>query len=95
MTYEEAKKILDHIRCGEGQQFGETTINCALNVTGDLDFHARVGGQGVDSPVQEEGWRGRCRERAILVGTNKKGYRQSPWRREFAFAVEADGAGTC
>lgn len=95
MTYEEAKKILDHIRCGEGQQFGATTIDCALHVTGDLGVYERVGSQGVDSPVQEEDWRGRCRERAILVGTNEKGYRQSPWRREFAFAAQVDGAGTC
>lgn len=95
MTYEEAKKILDHVRCGEGQQFGATAIDRALHVTGDLGVHERVGGQGMDSPVQEEDWRGRCRLRTILVGTSKRRNLQSPWRRGFAFAVEADGAGTC
>ena len=95
MTYEEAKKILDHIRCGEGQQFGATAIDCALHLTGDLAAHEGVRSKGMDEEIPEEDWRGRVRLRAILVGTNQARHRQNSWRGRFAFFGQADGAGTC
>jgi hypothetical protein len=95
MTYEEAKKILDKIRDGDGDGYSSATINSALDLTGDLAVHEGERSKGVDSPVQEEDWRGRGRRRSILVGTNERRNLQSPWRREFAFSGQVDGARTC
>ena len=95
MTYEEAKKILDQVRCGEGGDVGAATIDCALYLTGDLELHEGERGAGMDSKIPQEDWRGRCRSRSILVGTNERRNLQSPWRRGFAFPVEADGARAC
>ena len=49
MTYEQANRILDRTR--EGWQFSEFVITRALELTGDYES---VGGDGVDSPLQEE-----------------------------------------
>jgi hypothetical protein len=95
MTYEEAKKILDQIRCGEGRAFAPATIDCALYVTGDLALFARERSKGVDSPIPEEDWRGRCRERASMVAGPQRGHRKDSGRRGFAFVAEADGGTAC
>ena len=93
MTYEEAKQILDKVR--EGQSFASATIDCALYVTGDLALFARKRSEGVDSPISEEGWRGRCRERALMVAGPQSGHRKNQRGRGFAFPDQPDGAGAC
>ena len=65
MTYEEAKKILDAVR--EGADISSSKVRRSLWVTGDLRAHEKLRGQGVDSTVQEEDWRGRTRSRQIMV----------------------------
>ena len=65
MSYEQAQKILDRVR--EGWDYPEATIRRCLFLTGDLESHEELRGPGVDGPVQEEDWRGRCRSRQILV----------------------------
>lgn len=95
MTYEQAKKILDKVRGGEGDQYCEAAINRALHVTGDLAAHERVRSQGVDQEVQAKDWRGRCRERAILVAGPQRGNRKDTGRGRFAFTGGADGERAC
>ena len=72
MNYEQAKKVLDQVRAGQGAAFGEAEILLALWHTGDLGFSAPERSQGVDAPVQGEDWRARCRERAIMVGASQR-----------------------
>jgi hypothetical protein len=72
MTYEEATKVLDQVRAGQGSGFGEAEILLALWYTGDFGLHEAVRSQGVDSPVQGEDWGARCRARAIMVGASKR-----------------------
>ena len=68
MTYEEAKKILDAVR--EGAAVSSSKVRRSLWVTGDLRAHEKLRGTGVDSPVQEEDWRGRTRSRQIMVAAS-------------------------
>jgi len=69
LTYEEATKILDKIR--EGHSYSEAcTIEC-LYITGDCGTHAPVRSEGVDEEEGTEDWRGRVRQRAIMVGRSK------------------------
>ena len=70
MTDAQAKAILDAAR--EGRDVGPSAIFRALHVTGDLGAHEELRGQGVDSPLQEEDWRGWIRSRAVMVGKSKE-----------------------
>ena len=71
MNHEQAKKILDQVKAGQGDSFGENVICLALRYTGDLEFPETVGGQGMDQEISQEDWRGRVRQRAIMVGGSK------------------------
>lgn len=71
MTYEQAKKILDQIRNGQGADFIEDEIYLALWHTGDFRPPTTVRSKGVDQEVSPKDWRARCRERAIVVGKSK------------------------
>jgi len=93
MDYEQAKKILDEVR--EGVGYPSATIDCALYVTGDLALFARKRSKGMDSSIPKEDWRGRCRERAIMVAGPQSGHRKDSGRRGFAFPCEVDGGTAC
>lgn len=69
MNKREAKKILDKAR--EGNPCPEDYITLLLHVTGDLGAHAPMRGKGVDIEASAQDWRGRLRERFILVGRSK------------------------
>lgn len=72
MTRHEAQKILDQIREGFGNAYTEACAIECLYITGDIGVHEAVRSPGVDQPVYEEGYRGRIRERAIMVGKSKE-----------------------
>jgi hypothetical protein len=72
MTKDEAQKILDQIREGFGNSYTEACAIECLYLTGDLGTHETVRSQGVDQPIHEEGYRGRLRQRAIMVGKSKE-----------------------
>ena len=72
MTKDEAQKILDQIREGFGNSYIEACAIECLYLTGDLGTHEAVRSTGVDQPIHEEGYRGRLRERAIVVGKSKE-----------------------
>lgn len=72
MNYEQATKVLDQVRAGQGSAFSEAEILLALWHTGDFGLHEAMRSEGVDTPVQGEDWRARCRERAIMVGASKR-----------------------
>ena len=71
MNHEEAKKILDQIRLGQGSGFSSLVIRLALWHTGDTRPHEAVRSQGVDQEIPAEDWRARARQRAIMVGGSK------------------------
>lgn len=56
ISYEQAQKILDRVR--EGWDYPEATVRRCLWLTGDLEPHEELRGEGVDSPLQEESLRG-------------------------------------
>lgn len=72
MTKDEAQKILAQIREGFGNAYTEACAIECLYVTGDLGTHETVRSSGVDEQVQEQGYRGRLRQRAIVVGKSKE-----------------------
>ena len=72
MTYEEANKVLDQVRAGQGAGFSEAEILLALWHTGDFGLHAAMRSEGMDQEVQSDDWRARCRKRAIMVGRSKE-----------------------
>ena len=72
MTKDDAQKILSQIREGFGDAYTEACAIECLYLTGDLGIHETVRGSGVDQPLQEEDYRGRLRERAIMVGKSKE-----------------------
>ncbi len=71
MNYEQATKVLDQVRAGQGAAFGEAEILLALWHTGDFGSHEAVRSEGVDQEIPAEDWRARCRARAIMVGRSK------------------------
>ena len=75
MNYEEAKKILDAIRDDSGFECGQGAIDLALLLTGDIEPDEDLRSKGVAQPVPQEDWRGRLRERAILVGASQGRHR--------------------
>ena len=72
MTKDEANKILGQIREGFGDAYTEACAIECLYVTGDLGTHEAVRSEGVDQPIQEEDYRARLRQRAIVVGKSKE-----------------------
>ena len=72
MNHEQATKVLDQVRAGQGSAFSEAEILLALWHTGDFGLHEAMRSEGVDQEVQSEDWRGRVRERAIMVGASKR-----------------------
>ena len=72
MTKDDAQKILDQIREGYGHAYTEACAIECLYLTGDLGTHEAVRSEGVDQPLLEEGYRGRLRARAIMVGKSKE-----------------------
>jgi hypothetical protein len=72
MTKDDAQKILNQIREGFGNSYTEACAIECLYLTGDLGTHETVRSKGVDQPLQEESYRARLRERAILVGKSKE-----------------------
>lgn len=72
MNYEQAKKVLDQVRAGQGSAFSEAEILFALWHTGDFGLHEAMRSEGVDEEIPPEDWRARCRARAIMVGASKR-----------------------
>ena len=70
LTDEETKEILDGAR--EGYPYPETLILKCLNITGDYQAHEPVRGSVLDQETEDKDWRGRVRERQILVGRSKE-----------------------
>jgi hypothetical protein len=70
LTDEETKEILDGAR--EGYPYPETLILKCLYITGDCRVHETVRGEGLDQAAEDKDWRGRVRERQILVGRSKE-----------------------
>jgi hypothetical protein len=69
MNKHEANQILDKAR--EGEPCAEDFITLLLHVTGDLGAHAPMRGKGVDIEASAQDWRGRLRQRTILVGRSQ------------------------
>jgi len=70
MTRYEANKILNEVR--EGAPHSEAcTLQC-LHITGDYQAHEPVRGPVLDQEAEDKDWRGRVRERQILVGRSKE-----------------------
>jgi len=72
MNYEQATKVLDQVRAGQGSAFGEAEILLALWHTGDLGPHEAMRGARVDQEIPDEDWRARVRARAIMVGESQR-----------------------
>jgi hypothetical protein len=70
LTYEETNEILDGAR--EGYPYPESLILKCLNITGDCRTHEAVRSEGLDVQAEDQDWRSRVRERAIMVGRSKK-----------------------
>ena len=70
LTDEETKEILDGAR--KGYPYPETLILKCLNITGDYQAHEPVRGPVLDQEAEDKDWRGRVRERQILVGRSKE-----------------------
>ena len=70
LTHEETKEILDGAR--EGYPYPESLILKCLNITGDCRTHEAVRSEGLDQAQESQDWRGRVRERAIMVGGSKR-----------------------
>ena len=70
MNKHEANKILDKAR--EGEPCPEDFITLLLHITGDLGAHAPMRSKGVDIEASAQDWRGRVRQRTILVGRSQK-----------------------
>lgn len=72
MTKYEANQKLQKIRCGDLRAIGKAEITELLILTGDVGTHAPVRSEGMDAQACNEDWRGRVRERAIVVGQSKR-----------------------
>ena len=70
LTHEETKEILDGAR--EGYPYPETLILKCLNITGDYRTHEELRSEGLDEETEDQDWRARVRQRAIMVGRSKK-----------------------
>jgi hypothetical protein len=70
MNRHEANQILDKVR--EGDFCPEDFTTLLLHITGDLGAHAPMRGKGVDIEASAQDWRGRVRQRFILVGRSKE-----------------------
>jgi len=70
VTREEANKILDQVL--EGYPHSETLILKCLNITGDYRTHEELRSERLDEEAQDQDWRARVRQRAIMVGRSKK-----------------------
>jgi hypothetical protein len=70
LTHEETKEILDGAR--EGYPYPETLILKCLNITGDYRAHEELRSERLDEEAQDQDWRARVRQRAIMVGRSKK-----------------------
>lgn len=70
LTHEETNEILNGAR--EGYPYPETLILKCLHITGDCRTHEAVRSAGLDQAQESQDWRGRVRERAILVGRSQK-----------------------
>ena len=69
MNRHEANQILDKSR--EGLLYPEEWITLLLHITGDLGAHAPMRSEGVDIEASAQDWRGRVRQRTILVGRSQ------------------------
>jgi len=68
MNHEQAHKILD--RAKDGEQFSSFTINQALYLTGDIGIHERDRSLGMDTKIQQEGFRAGNKYSQELVVSN-------------------------
>lgn len=68
MTHEQAKRILDETR--EGIDHNRRAVYLALRVTGDIGGHEKRGSDRMGHEISPEDWRGRVRQRAIMVGAS-------------------------
>ncbi len=66
MTYEQAKKILDHVR--EGVYYPDRIVEFALQLTGDLEEHQAQRSERMASEIQTQGQRGRGSSSTSVVG---------------------------
>ena len=66
---EEANRILDNLK--EGIDYPLAVINRCLDYTGDR-AHAPMRSAGMEGPLPQEGWRGRLRQRAIMVAASRQ-----------------------
>lgn len=69
MNKREANQILDKAR--EGEPCTEDFTTLLLHITGDLGAHAPMRSKGVDIEASAQDWRGRVRQRTILVGRSQ------------------------
>lgn len=67
MNREEAKKFLDAIKDGIDETV--EVINECLESSGDRG-DAGIGSEGMEAPIPPEDWRGRVRQRAIMVAAS-------------------------
>lgn len=65
MTNAEAAQILAAVR--EGADIDSAAITHALIVSGDIEFYGPKRSAGMDCQIQAQDWRGRIRQRAIMV----------------------------
>ena len=79
MTHEQAHKILDRVK--DGTAYSRRIIDEALWLTGDIDSHEAVRGEGMDQPVEaksDDGWGQQFKR---LVAQNDHGHKAHPWAR--------------
>ncbi len=77
MTHEQAQKILDRVR--DGESYSRAIIDAALWLTGDLDAHEAMRGEGMDQTLPGQSAAGWCRASESMVAQANFGYRAHPW----------------
>lgn len=77
MTHEQAQKILDRLK--DGESYSRAIIDAALWLTGDLDAHEAMRGEGMGQALSGQGAGVGCRAGQSMVAQANCGYRAHPW----------------
>ena len=79
MTHEQAHQILNRVK--DGTAYPARIINTALWLTGDLDAHEAMRGEGMVEALSDKSIRRWGREGPTVVAQDDDGHRAHPWAR--------------